>query len=174
MSSKKSTYGSDPAGLAEMLGMGAGGRQDEHMTSTEAREDYLARQLRSTLPLTREQAAKLADVAMQFRQGLPLGGRAVGEALLDEQTQLAELTQIKEHGKAMSVSGETEVERDGGLAIYFAAIASALLHHDTRITTYSYAALVDGFGRLIDKRWMDPKLARHFAKARKLCKKRVR
>ena len=173
MDAKKTSYGSDARGLAEMIGMGTGGR-DEEMIPAEARESYLAQQLGSTLPLTREQAAKLADVAMQFREGLPLGGRAVGEALLDERTELAELVEIKEHGKAMSVSGETEIERDAGLAIYYAAIASALLYHGTRITAYSYAALVDAFGRLIDKRWMDPKLARHLAKARKKCKRKAR
>jgi hypothetical protein len=31
--------------------------------------------------------------------------------------------------------------------------------------------LAGAFGRLEDKRWMAPKLARHFAKARKACKK---
>ena len=173
MSSRKSTYGSDPAGLAEMLGMGADDDSPD-MTPNEAREDLLGRRLKGTLPLTQKQADELAVLVGELRERLPMKGRALGEALLDEETEPAVLAVIKEHGKALSQAAGCEVERDVGLAIYYAAIAGAILFHDERITSYPYSALADAFSRLIDKRWMDPKLARHFAKARRKCRRNAR
>jgi len=59
-------------------------------------------------------------------------------------------------------------------AIYFGAIASALLFHDTKITSYSYPSLAESFKTMTEKRWMAPELARHFSKARNLCKKKTK
>jgi len=42
------------------------------------------------------------------------------------------------------------------------------------ITSYSFGALADAFAALVDKQWMNPKLARHFAKARKACRKKMK
>jgi hypothetical protein len=166
----RTTYGSDPQAMAKMLAMGAEADPGD-LTPQEAKEDLLARRLRGPLPLTQEQAAELAAVVGELRERLPQHGRALGEVLLDEAAELKVLAGIKEHGKAMSQATDSQVQRDVGLTIYFAAIASAVLFHGERITTYSYAALADAFGRLVDKRWMAPTLARHFAKARRACKR---
>ncbi|HET6496043.1 MAG TPA: hypothetical protein VFH61_11855 [Thermoleophilia bacterium] len=173
MNSKDTTWGSDPERLAEMVGMGAGA-DCQDLRPDEAREDLLGRQLRATLPLTQKEADELAVFVGEMRDRLPLQGRALGEVLLDEETELGILSAIKEHGKVLSQSTDSEAERDVGLTIYFAAIAGAILFHDHRITSYSYAALADAFERLVHKRWMNPKLARHFAKARAKCRKMAR
>ena len=144
------------------------------LTPDEAREDLLGRRLGGSLPLTTIQAADLAELAGEFRERLPLQGRALGEVILDDETELDALVEIKRYGKALSTATESEVERDIGLTIYYAAIASAILFCGQAITTRSPKALADVLGTLIDKRWLNPKLARHLAKARKVCEKKTK
>ncbi len=173
MNARKTTFGTDPQRMADILSMGIGDDSCD-LTPDEAREDLLGRRLGGSLPLTQTQTADLAVLAGEFRERLPLQGRALGEVILDEETELDTLVEIKEYGKAFSTATESEVDRDVGLAIYYAAIASAILFCDQAITSRSPKALVDVFGTLVDKRWLNPKLARHLAKARKACVKKMK
>ena len=93
--------------------------------------------------------------------------------MLDEATELRVLKRVKDYGKQLASREDSDVEHAVSITIYFAAIASALLFCDHKITSYTYPALGEAFGTLIDKPWMTPELARHFSKARKLCKKKV-
>jgi hypothetical protein len=173
MNAKKSTFGTDPQRMADMLGEGSGADPGD-LTPDEAREDQLSKRLVRSLPLTETQANDLAAIAGEFRQRLPLQGRALLEVILDEETELEVFVKIKEYGKALSTATESEVDRDVGLTIYYAAIASAILYSDQAITSYSFGAIADAFGTLIDKPWMYPKLAWHFAKAGNVCRKKVK
>jgi len=173
MSTKKTTFGTDPQRMADMLGMGAGANSDA-LSPDEAREDLLCKRLRGSLPLTQTQANDLAVIAGEVWERLPLQGRALGEVILDDETELEVFVEIKEYGKALSTATESEVDRDVGLTIYYAAIASAILFCKQVITSYSFGALADAFAALVDKQWMNPKLARHFAKARKACRKKMK
>lgn len=175
MNARKTTYGTDPQRMADMLDMGTGPDSDE-LTPDEAREELLGKRLRGSLPLTQTQANDLAVIAGELRERLPLQGRALGEVILDKETELEVFVKIKEYGKALSIATESDVERDVGLAIYYAAIASAILFCSQMISSYSFEALAGAFGTLVEKhkRWMNPKLDRHFAKARKVCRKKMK
>ena len=173
MSAKKTTFGTDPQRLADMLGTGTEADSGD-LTPDETREELLGMRLAGSLPLNQKQANDLAVIAGEFRKCLPLQGRALGEVILDEETELNVLVDIKEYGRALSTATESEVDREVGLTIYYAAIASVILFRDQRITSYSFGALVEAFETLIDKRWMEPKLARHLAKARKACRKKMK
>ena len=93
----------------------------------------------------------------------------MGGVLLDSETGLDVLETIKDYGKKLVAGKDSEAEHAVSTAIYFAAIASALLFHDQKITSYTYPALAEAFSTLIDKQWLAPELARHLAKARRLC-----
>jgi len=173
MSAKKTTYGSDPQRMADMLAMGTE-TDSADLTPDEAREELLGMRLAGSLPPTEKQANDLAVIAGEFRKCLPLQGRALGEVILDEETELDILVEIKEYGKSLSTANESEADRDVGLTIYYAAIASAILFYRKTITSYSPNALAEAFETLIDKRWMNPKFARLFAKARKACRKKMK
>ncbi|NQT93201.1 MAG: hypothetical protein HQ559_10605 [Lentisphaerae bacterium] len=173
MNAKKTTFGADPLRMADILSMGTGADSYD-LTPDEVREELLGRRLGGSLPLTQMQAADLAVFVGELRERLPLQGRALGEVILDEETELDTLVEIKKYGKALSTATESEIERDVGLAIYYAAIASAILFCDQVITSRSVNALADVFGTLVDKRWLNPKLARHLAKARKACGKKMK
>ena len=173
MDAKKTTFGADPQRMADMLGTGTEADSAD-LTPDEVKEELLGMRLAGSLPLTQKQANDLAVLMGEFRKHLPLQGRSLGEVILDEETELDVLSEIKEYGKSLSTAPESEVDRDIGLTIYYAAIASVILFHNQRITSYSFGALAEAFETLIDKRWMNPKLARHLAKARTACRKKMK
>ena len=169
MDKKTTTFGRDPGGIARLLGIGAeadqGGESPE-----EAKADLLRARLSGTLPLETAVVEDLPAIAGRLCEDLfPLRGKPLGDALLDKETSLAVLERIKDYGKKLAGRKDRETEHAVGIAIYFAAIASALLFHDKRITSYGHQALTEAFGTLIEKRWVAPELVRHFSKARKLC-----
>jgi len=160
--------------LAEAFGVSMEEGRPGDATRIEVKEEALRQELSGILPIARDQLRELSALAARFRDALPLGGQALGEVILDADTELAVLAKIKEHGKELSTATDSEVERDVGLTVYFAALAGALLYHGERITSYSYAAMADAFNRLAAKRWMEPRLARHFSKAARECKERAK
>ncbi|KPL20813.1 MAG: hypothetical protein AMJ75_11170 [Phycisphaerae bacterium SM1_79] len=66
----------------------------------------------------------------------------------------------------------SEPEHAVAVAIYYAAIASALVFHDVKVTTHSYESLEASFTRLINKPWMSAELNSLFIRALKLCRKK--
>lgn len=174
MSDELTTFGSDPQRLARLLDIGADEGAEGKAETEQAKADLLRVRLAGTLPLKKRVVQDLPAILGRLRDDLlPLGGKALGEALLDKQSSLEMLQTIKEYGKELAAGSDRKVEHAVGIAIYFAAIASALLFHDERITSYSYSALAQSFGTLINKRWLAGQLDRHLAKARRICKKKA-
>jgi hypothetical protein len=166
---KRAAQAGQPDRLADLLhiGLEAGPPGPSH--PDEQKESLLRARLAGTLPLEKAAVDALPVLAGQL---LPLGSGSVGRALLDAGTPLEVFQKIKDYGKKLALANESEAEHAAATTIYFAAIASAILFHGKRITSYSYRALAGHFGTLAEKRWMDPKLARHFAKARKKCRRK--
>ena len=167
---KKTTQAGQPDRLADLLHIGLEADLQAPSHPDEQKESLLRARLAGTLPLEKEVLDALPIVAGQL---LPLGGGSVGRALLDADTPLEILQKIKDYGKKLALARKSEAEHAAATTVYFAAIASALLFHGNRITSYSYRALAEHFGTLTGKRWMDPKLARHFAKARRKCRRKA-
>ena len=167
MGDVQTTFGRDD-GLAELLRIGAGSPED-------AKADLLAARVAGPLPLDAAGADKMQAIVGRLRERLmPLHGRPLRDALLDEQTALDDLVTIKEYGKQLAAREDSEVAHAVAVAVYFAAIAAALVSHGKRITSYSYPALVSAFGVLVDKRWMLPELARLFSKAKRICRRHMK
>jgi len=175
MDKKSTTFGMGNKHLAKLLGLGVEQGPSGEPSVHEIKADLLRASLRGTLPLDSAVVEALPALLGRLREEvLPLGGKPLGEVLLDERTELGLLDKIKEHWKGRSAAGSSEAAHAVGITIYFAAIASALLFHDTKITSYSYPFLAQSFETMTEKLWMAPELARHFSKARKLCKKKAK
>ena len=173
MKKDTTTFGLEPERLARLLGLGMEGDSSVETDPDTSKEELLRLRLAGTLPLETAVIDAIPAIAGRLcEELLPLRGKALGEALLDETTELRVLKKVKDYGKKLAARQDSDVEHAVSVTIYFAAIAGALLFHDHKITNYSYPALGEAFGTLIDKPWMAPELARHFSKARKLCKKR--
>ena len=175
MDKEPSTYGLSPEGLAKILGVGVDAEKlDPEERAIRSKAELLEAMLSGMLPPDSATADALpAIVGRLCREVLPLEGRTLGEVLLDSTAKLEVIKKIKDHGKRLAARKRDETEHAASVAIYFGAIASALLFHDAKITQHSYKNLASSFGMLIDKPWVPSDLARHLSKARKACEKRT-
>ncbi len=174
MNKDSTTFGQSPERLARLLGLGMETSSDGETDPETSKAELLRLRLVGTLPLETVVIDAIPAIAGRLCEALlPLRGKALGEAILDQTTELDMLKKVKDYSKKLASRDDSEAEHTVSVTIYFAAIASALLFHDCRITSYTYPSLAEAFGSLIDKPWLTPELARHFAKARKLCEKKA-
>ena len=163
------TFGADSERLARLLAVGMESDKQEHVPPGQGNEALLRARLAGPL-LNAHAVDDLQAISGRLRQELlPLAGKALGEVLLDETTDVDVLVKIKNFGKKLASRKASEAEHAVATAIYFAAIASALLFHDRKISSYTYPSLAEDFAALMDTQWMTSELARHFAKARTAC-----
>jgi hypothetical protein len=97
--------------------------------------------------------------------------RSIGELLTDRRTDLATITAIKDYGKGLVHGRGEESALAAATAVYYAAIAAALVHHGRKITSYSHVRLVESFDRLIGRPWLTAEIDRLLSDARRLCDK---
>ena len=94
---------------------------------------------------------------------------AIGDLLLRPDTDLAELTSLKQYAKDLSRQDVPELSREVAITVYYAAIAAALVHHGRKIANFSYGELEAAFTRLIEAGWIAWDIADLLARARKIC-----
>jgi len=165
MTAKRNTTtdGACPSGIAKLLGMA--------MPGAAATEDDLKADLLELLLASGPEPARGAPSAEHgdwSRDALLLESTSLADVLLDGTASLADLRAIKDHHKKLSYAAADRIEQCVNTAIYFAAIASALLQHARIISHYSPGQLADAFGKLAGKTWMSPELAAQFARAREI------
>ena len=166
------TFGFRPGNLAALLGLGmtAGFQARPGPDTGERLRAYLreAPPRKGATVKNRSGAAK----ALSGRK-VPRPGKGTGELLLASRTGLATIQAIKDYGKELAAKRQPNAQHAAGVTIYYAAIASALLFRNAKITRHSRAQLVRSFKLLSSKTWMPPELARHFAKAGSLAKRKA-
>lgn len=162
--------------LAHLLGIGSRIGGDENQVDQEQRKAELLRDLLAAkLPADEVLLESLPTVVRRACQELqPLAGESFGNLLQDPGTDITTIRRIKDYSKKLTKAAESEIEHDAAGAIYYAAIAGALVFHEKKITSFSYEELVDSFSVLTKNSWLTPDLARLFRKARKLCQKKAR
>lgn len=169
-----STLGFSPERLARLLGITfdlAGGEARKNEADTIAQ--LLEMRLSGSLPLDTRVIDELPVIIGKLRDSLlPHGGKSLGDVLNDPESDLDMIKKVRRYAKKMASQKKTDVEHAVDVAVYFAAIANALVFHDVKITTHSYQSLETSLEKLIDKPWMSSDLTRLFAKARKVCKDR--
>ena len=165
----KSAYGLRLDQLADLFAMGAEIAVDQP-EGQQRMTDLLNEHLTSALPTgVMVLDALMMMVGQMGYETRSLTGRTLKEILLDRRSDIGLLRAIKECCKRLSLRLESKVEAAIAMTLYFAAIASALVYHDTRITQHSHAALDKALAMLMDKPWMDPDLTTLFSQARNIC-----
>jgi hypothetical protein len=167
---KKSTYGLRFDQLADLFALGVGTPIDQ-LEGQQKMTELLHEHLTSTLPT----GVLVLDALMMMvgRLGYEtrsLAGRRMTDVLQDPGTDLGLLRAIKECSKRLSISLESKAEAAIATTLYYAVMASALVHHGQKITKYSYASLDEAFAMLTDKPWMDRDLVTLFSQARQICR----
>ncbi len=150
-------------GVEDSDPIGAGGN-DNRMAG------LLREQLSSVLP--RDSLLFDALIMMLGRLGCDvrsLAGRSLLQVLSSPQSDIGLLQAIKDCSKKLSASLDSKTEATLATTIYYAALASALVYHDRKITQYSYGALDQSFATFAAKKWMIPELAGLFVRAGKAC-----
>jgi hypothetical protein len=133
--------------------------------------DLLEEQLACALP----ERSLLFDalITMMEQQGYdtqPLAGKPLRQVLSDPASDIGLLRAIKECSKTLSCTLDSEVEMALATTIYYAALASALVHHDEIITQSSYEKLDGSLALLIGKKWMAEELVALLSQAQRICR----
>jgi len=171
---KESTFGLRLDQMASLFSMSVG---EPDPSDEEGEREQMAALLQEQLASALVKRSLLFDtlVMMLDQQGHDtrfLAGTSLGEVLLSPQSDVALLQGIKNCGKKLSERLDSQAESALATTLYFAALASALVHHDRKITQHSYEKLDESFALLIEKRWMDQGLAELFSRARRICEAR--
>jgi hypothetical protein len=174
MVEESSTFGLSPEKLARLLNIGSDiGETNNVINSEEKKAELLHDWLSATLPLDAVLLESLPIILRRlYRQLQPHLGERFGKVLKNPQTDILVIRKIKDYSKKFVTSARSEAEHDAATAIYFAAIASALLFHDIKITKFSYKTLDESFAKLIDEKWINADIAELFSLARLLCHKK--
>ena len=162
------TFGLRSEKVARLLRIGAEGNEPKtRPDALELKAELLRDRLAETLSLYDVESAELSKRQTRMSQAIAdLAGESIGRLLLDPKTDLSILRRIKDHGRKLSESSKPVPERHVANTIYYAAIAAALLFHDTRITAHSYGDLAMSLHRLASETWMPDSLTSLFGKAR--------
>jgi hypothetical protein len=167
----ESTHGLRLDQLAGLLSLGL---EDPDPADAEGHDERMAGLLREQLSCVLPRSMLLFDalVMMMARLGCDvrsLAGRSLLEVLRNPQSDLGLLQAIKDCSKKLSFSLDSKTEAALATTIYYAALASALVYHDRRITQYSYEALDQSFATFAAKKWIGLELAELFSRARSVC-----
>lgn len=176
MGNEPTTFGLDPDKLARIMKICSESAQvEDKMTSNQQKEELLQDHLSETLltgslknSLLRKELTQICRVS-----GL-LAGEPIRDLLTSSKTQIDLIEKIKEHGKKLSKSASSEAEHDTANAIYYAAIAYALVFHNRKITKFSYKDLGQAFEIFSRPKWVSSDLAGLFERARQYCQDKVK
>ena len=100
-----------------------------------------------------------------------LAGQPIGNLLQDPTTDVATIVSIKEYAKESGTLTDSEERSDVFLALYYAAIASALVFHNQKITQHSYKDLQEFFLSFSTETWILEEIKDLLRKAHVHCKK---
>ena len=168
------TYGLSPEQLARLLAIGL---QDPdrasraHLTGTPA--DMLRDMLADDLSLDPTVSDSLPAVLKRpCDEMLASAGRPLGYLLLNRTTDLAVLKTLKDYAKELVSRGESKAGKAAATVIYYAAIASALVFHGSKITRHSCGALQKSYKDLERKEWIPSDSKDLFKKAKAVCREK--
>ena len=172
---KDSTLGLSPAKLARLLGITLdSGSGEVGENSTQNTSELIQAHLAGTLPFDTTVIEELPAIIGRLRNDLIAhAGKTLGGVLTDPESDLDTIKKVRQHAKKMASRRNSKAKHAVAIAIYFAAIANALIFHETKITTHSYESLKASFGDLAVKQWMPDELVRLFTKASKRCRKKA-
>jgi len=138
--------------------------QNSDAAMTTLMNHYLEQPVVTDSQVAQKPASVLAHV---YREVSSQAGRSVKKCLLDPDTPVSVLTEIKERYQGAAKGCQSEADRRVATVVYFGAIASALVLQDRKITSYSRRDLHQAIGKLLDQSWIAPELKHLFEQASK-------
>jgi hypothetical protein len=154
---EETTYGLSPDRPAKLLALGLESKEDpDEIEEERTVADMLDEMLSNKLP---GEEVLGAD-------------KAIGNLFLDPKSDLAVIKTLKEYGKELVRCADSEIQKAVATTIYYAAIASALVFHRTKVTQHSYGKLQKAYEDLEQKKWIPSDLKDLLKKAKAACQGR--
>ena len=171
MGKEPSKDGFSPQGLAWLLRMGIDeDRSDCQEGILEGKAELLDAFLAGPLPPDSATADALPTLMARLCQELlPLGGRSIESILLDPSVDLPNLKKVKDYGKRMASRKRSNAGHAAAVAVYYAAIAAAMVYHGQKITSHSLPYLRSSFKELAGAAWVGTKLSQLLDAAKEAC-----
>lgn len=168
----KTTHGIRPERLIDLLSVGLQSSVSgiDELVSDEQIRDYFSDLVHRKIP---NDSSIIDSILLLLREnkryGKLVGGRSLCELLLDGGTDLQLHVAIKDYSKKIYQSSISKGENSIAAAIYYLAIAAALVYHDATISAHSKDTLKTAFGDLLAKTWMSPEFKELLETARTRC-----
>ena len=136
----------------------------------ENRAHLLLDVLAAKLPMDPKILSSLPTFLRTVGQDLrSVAGETLDNMLQDKQIGLPAIQKIRDYAKIIGKMSDAKYNHDVALAVYYAAIAHALIHHKKKITKYSYKELQISYAQLTTQDWIPQNLIQLFARAMKYC-----
>jgi hypothetical protein len=145
-------------------------KSDELLSDEQIRE-YLACLLDRTIPVE----SSIMDSLLIFlcedaHHGKTVRNRSLSQLLLCPTCEVELFRAIKDYSKQIYQTTVSKGENSIASAIYYAAIAGAIVHHGVKISEHSWQTLATAFQELRTKPWMISELEELLEKAGNFCK----
>lgn len=141
-----------------------------HHDPTNQRQERLSDLLSSKLPADKMLMKELPILVKSLSDELEaISGLSVSDCLSNPETTPAVLRRVKDFARDAGRSAHDKTCGEVAKAIYFAAIAAALVFHGAKISGHSYHDLQHSFDLCGQQDWIPVDLARLFVKAKTLC-----
>jgi len=171
---RPSTFGMTIRQIRELFDVGRELRGGPEGCDNEAKRELLESRLAENLPLDRAQIQQLPEILGQLYQATgQLAGDVIGEILKNPSSDLRTIRRVKRHAKRLAAKAASSEEHDAAAAVYYAAIAHALVFQDQRITQFPMPALAQTYSRLSEEIWISKELVALFKQAGAYCLKKA-
>ncbi|MFC1792966.1 hypothetical protein ACFL3Q_05205 [Planctomycetota bacterium] len=174
MNKKSTLYGISPQKVRHLLDDCLNEKQNpQSLKKTSSTEELLREYLTKKCPTGLDEITKNSSIIIVHMQNQMLlrSGKSVAEALSDPKTDLVILREIKEHYKEISFSEDSKRKRHAATAIYFAAIAHALVFHNQKISEYSFDKVYQSLNKIAANQWITADLKNLYIKAQEICQR---
>jgi len=174
MDSHPSASGLSPDKLAQLWNIGSETDRAEPGVDQDSRKTELLRDLLAAALPARPDKGKSRSIEKTHLQSVvsSITDKPIERLIQNLGTDVALLREVKDHGKRLSDRAESKAEYHVANTVYYAAIASALVFHDKRITKFSYKDLEKYFRRLDKEKWIPQALRSLFSRAAEYCQMR--
>ncbi len=166
------TFGLDPDKMADLLRIGFETADSTAEVSTdEEKGELLLDRLAEPLLLDPSFVRLLPDVPHLLSNAMELcSGNTIEDLLLNKDVGVGLVKKVKELNNKRSCRTDYKVEKEVAIAIYYAAIASALVFRGQKITGFEYSDLEKSFKQLKGKSWIPTDLCDLFERACGVCR----
>jgi hypothetical protein len=172
----KTTYGLRPDQMAGLFSVGS---DDPDPHDREANNERMTHLLQEQLACTLPEGSLFCDALLMMMERLgwdlnSLSGQSLGQLLLSAQSDIELLKTIKDSSKTLLRDLDSHTDTALATVTYYAALASVLVHHDQKISQYSFEKLSESFAQLSEKQWMTEELVALYSKAQRICESRCK